>query len=88
MDNIIYIPMQKPQAQGGPRFRLFTPHLAPIFSDFHQRSMLMHFSKMVIFFKLHLACPLCPPHLHHARAAPTPRPRHTQNRPFKITLLL
>jgi hypothetical protein len=41
-EKIIFIPTLKPLAQGGVVFPIFTPHLAPIFKPFCQRSILAH----------------------------------------------
>jgi hypothetical protein len=39
-EKMIFIPTLKPPAQGRVRF-IFTPHLAPIFAPFRQRSILV-----------------------------------------------
>ena len=84
--------MQKPRAQGGARFSAFH---APPCADFLRFLSAIDFGaplarlvKMTIFFKLQAGVSLVssapPPRLQ----CPAPRLRHTQNRPFKITLLV
>ena len=75
-------------------FRLFTHPLALIFSDFCQQSILVHCWRVYLdghLFKLQAGVSLVssvpPPCPRHARATPAPRPLHTQNLQFKITLL-
>jgi hypothetical protein len=78
MEKMIYIPTLKPPAQGGVRFSDFH---APPCADFRTFSSAIDFggtagafSKTTIFSNFKLACPLCPPRLHHASTAPPPHP--------------
>ena len=91
MDKILFIPTQKPQAQGGARFSAFQ---APPCADFlrflsaiNYGAPLARLVKTTIFFKLQAGVSLvssAPPLRPHR---PAPQPCHTQNQPFKITLI-
>ena len=90
-DKIIFIPTQKPQAQGGARFSAF--HAPPcanflrFLSAINFGAPLARLVKTTIFFKLQAGVSLvssAPPPL---LPRPAPRPCHTQNQPFKIILI-
>jgi hypothetical protein len=75
---MIFIPTLKPLAQGGVRFSDFH---APTCADFCTFLSvidfgipLAHLARLPSFSNFKLACPLCPPRLHHASTAPRPTP--------------
>jgi hypothetical protein len=84
-EKMISIPTLKPLAQGGERFSDFH---APPCADFRTflsaidfGAPLAHLARLPSFSNFKLACPLCPPRLHHASTAPAPRPRPTPAAP-------
>ena len=77
-EKMIFIPTLKPLAQGGVRFSDFH---APPCADFRTflsaidfGAPLAHSARLPSFSNFKLACPLCPPRLHHASTAPRPAP--------------
>jgi hypothetical protein len=66
----------------------FSDFHAPPCADFHTflsaidfGAPLAHLARLPSFSNFKLACPLCPPRLHHASTAPAPRPRPTPAAP-------
>jgi hypothetical protein len=83
-EKMIFIPTLKPLAQGGVRF---SDVHAPPCADFRTflsaidfDAPLAHLARRPSFSNFKLACPLCPPRLHHASTRTTP-PRPTPAAP-------
>ena len=86
----IYSHVETSGARWGERFSAF--HAQPC-ADFLKFSSAIDFGaplarlvRQPSFSNFELACPLCPPCLHGPRAAPAPRPLHTQTRLSTTTL--
>jgi hypothetical protein len=82
--NDIYSHAETSGARRGAFFRLSRPTLrrfSHLLSAIDFGAPLAHSARLPSFSNFKLACPLCPPRLHHASTAPAPCPRPTPAAP-------